>query len=61
MIKVGWPSSRSAFGVFALRVCNKDGTPDNDSSDDMESRGGDIAVSSVRGAFGRAREKRNGL
>lgn len=61
MVKVGCPSSRSVFGLFAFRECDKDGTLDNESSDDVEPSGGDIAVSSVGSPFARGREKRNGL
>lgn len=61
MLKVGEPSSRSVFGDFACRKCDKDGTLDSESSDDVEPRGGDSAVSRVGNPFERAREKRNGL
>lgn len=47
MVKVGCPSSLSVFGLFAFRECDKDGTLDNESSDDVEPSSGDIAVSSV--------------
>lgn len=61
MVKVGWPSSRSVFGIFASGGCDKDDTLDKECSDDMEQRGGGIAVFSAGGSFERAREKRNGL
>lgn len=61
MVKVGCPSSLSVFGVFACRECDKDGTLDNESSDDVEPSCGDAAVSSDGNTCVWARAKRNGL